>query len=69
MRYVLARLEDEQRTMKYRFYVSNALQLIPQNKWCAKSLYDIMYPKPEDNKSGDEIAFEVIKKAGLSFKG
>lgn len=53
--------------MTYRFYIANALQNIPQNKWYAKSLYDIMYPKPEDNKSGDEIAMDVIKKAGLSF--
>lgn len=54
--------------MAYRFYITNSLQNIPQNKYCTTSFSEIIKPKKVDQRSGDEIALDVIKKAGLSFK-
>lgn len=65
----MARLEESDRDMAYRFYITDALQNIPQNKYNVKRFYDIINPKPEDNRSGDEIAVDVISKLGLSFGG
>lgn len=53
--------------MIYRLYVANSLYYTPQNKMMAKSLQDIWYPVAKDTRTGDEIAFDVITKAGLSF--
>lgn len=70
MRYVVARLEEYSREMTYRFYIANSLQNIPQGKYTTKTLYDLMYEPTEedDEKSGDEIAFDIIMRAGLSFE-
>ncbi len=65
MRYVIARIEEDTREMTYRFYVTTCLQNIPQQKYTTVSFYDILYPKPEDNRSAEEIAADVIAKAGL----
>lgn len=69
MRYVVARLQEDSRDMTYRFYIADTLQNIPQNKYIGKRLYDIMYPKQEDTRSGDEIAADVINRLGLKFGG
>ena len=69
MRYVVARLQEDSRDMTYRFYIADSLQNIPQNKYIGKRLYDIMYPKQEDTRSGDEIAADVINRLGLKFGG
>ena len=69
MRYVLARLEEVEGAWAYRYYVTDSLQNIPRNKYTTKRFYDIIHPKPIDNKSGDEIAAEVIRAAGLTFGG
>jgi len=65
LRYVIARIEEDTREMTYRFYVTTCLQNIPQQKYTTVSFYDILYPKPEDNRSAEEIAADVIAKAGL----
>lgn len=67
MRYVIACLEEEQHEMAYRIYVTEALRSIPQGKFSQKSFYDIIHSEPQDEQSGDEIAMEIIAKAGLSF--
>lgn len=53
--------------MAYRFYVTNSLQNIPQSKYCTASFSEILKPKPKDTRTGDEIALDVMQKAGLSF--
>ena len=74
MRYVVARIEDFNRDMTYRFYVANGLQNIPQNKYSMTTLYDLLYNQNmdnannEDNRTGDEIAFDIMAKAGLHFE-
>ena len=67
MRYVEARLDDYQREMTYRSYVTKSLQLIPQNSYITASFDEIMHPEKIDTRSGDDIAADVIKNAGLSF--
>lgn len=61
----MARIEEDCREMTYRFYVTTCLQNIPQQKYTTVSFYDMLYPKLEDNRSAEEIAADVIAKAGL----
>ena len=67
MRYVVARFEEQQREMAYRNYVTRSLQLIPQNSHIIASFDEILHPEQIDTRTGDEIAEDVITKAGLSF--
>lgn len=68
MRYVKARLEEEGRLWTYRFYVADSLQNIPQNKFIQSNLYEFLYnPQPVDERTGDEVAADVIARAGLIF--
>lgn len=67
MRYVTARFNNEQRELAYRIYVTDSLQLIPQNSYRTQRFYDLT-EKEVDNRTGDEIALDVIKKAGLKLK-
>lgn len=69
MRYVVAKYEEYSRTIAYRFYIADTLYLTPQRKGLTKRLHEIYYPVKADNRSGDEIAADVIKNAGLSFGG
>ena len=64
----MARCEEYTREMAYRFYIADSLQLSAQKKYIAKSLRDIIYPEPADTRSGDEMAIDVIKAAGLKFE-
>lgn len=71
MRYVVARLEEYSREMTYRFYIANSLQNIPQGKYTTKTLYDLLYDSAEveeDNRTGDEIAIDIMTRAGLVFE-
>ena len=69
MRYVEARLSEYDREAAYRIYITKSLQLAPQSKYLVETYEDWLNPKKEDTRSGDEIALEVIQKAGLSFGG
>lgn len=48
-------------------YVAEALRLAPQQKYPTQHLGDMLHPKPKDTRSGDEIAADVIKAAGLEL--
>ena len=54
--------------MAYRFYVTNSLQNIPQNKYITKTFYDMLYPEPQDDRSAEEIVDDVVAKAGLVLR-
>ena len=80
--HVVASFRKNQEELRYKVYVTDALKtltentmrrLIPgvgtveygaymQNRWYAKE-------EPQDERSGDEIAEEIIRKAGLTLKG
>lgn len=76
MRYVLARYNEKQRAEIYRIYITDCLQLIAENtakrvegQYLTKRYVDIVdgTAQAEDNRSGDEIAADVIQRLGLSF--
>lgn len=53
--------------MAYRFYVSDSLFYYGQNKHLVKRYAEIIKPRQVDNRSGDEIAEDVITRLGLKF--
>jgi len=63
----MARCEEYTREMAYRFYVADSLQLSVQRKHIVKSLREIIYAKPADKRTGDQIALDVIRAAGLKL--
>lgn len=70
MRYVEARLDECQREETYRIYVTKSLQLFPQNKYLQASYQETVDPpKDIDTRTGDEIVFDIMKRAGLTFEG
>jgi hypothetical protein len=68
MRYVEALIDEYNREEAYRIYVSTCLQLIPQNKYVKMSYTDMINPQKIDRRSGEEIAFDVMNRAGLHFE-
>ena len=67
MRYVEARIDEYNREEAYRIYVTKSLQLIPQNKHLTKDYNELLKTQRVDPRSGDEIAIDIIKRAGLTF--
>ena len=72
MRYAMARYQSQQRDLAYRIYVSDCLRIISENaaKMCGEAymkakLADIINPDPVDNRTGEEIAADIIKRAGI----
>jgi hypothetical protein len=66
MRYVGARFDEYDREETYRIYVARSLQLAPQRGHIEKSYFDIVNGEV-DNRTGDEIAVDIITRAGLNF--
>ena len=69
MRYVEARLDEYLRDKTYRIYITRSLQLIPQSKYITANYTDLIEPKEEDTRTGDEIALDIINRAGLIVGG
>lgn len=67
MRYVVARFQTEQRETAYRIYVTDMLYLHGQNKTSSVRFEEIIKRKDADNRTGDEIADDVINRAGLTL--
>lgn len=72
MRYAMARYQSQQRDLVYRICVTDCLRIISENsaKMCGGSYMklkfsDIINPKPVDNRAGEEIAADIIKRAGI----
>lgn len=69
MRYVMARYVEYQREMSYRIFVTDALyedadhmRIVPQARY--KDIINRKV-KPTDKRSGEEVANDIIKNAGL----
>ena len=56
------------RDWAYRHYVANSLKLIPENKFYQKTLYDILHPQPEDNRTAEEIITDIMTRGGLKLE-
>ena len=72
MRYAIARYQSHQRDLAYRIYVSDCLRIISENtakmgggSYISAKFIDIINPQPMDNRAGEEIVADIIKKAGL----
>lgn len=54
-------------------YIANAIQMISENtarkagdRYLSLSYREIIHPKPVDNRTGDEIVEDIIRRAGLT---
>ena len=72
MRYAIARYQSQQSDLAYRIYVSDCLRMISENAsscgggpYMAVKFEDIINQKPADNRTGEEIAADIIKRAGI----
>ena len=72
MRYAIARFNQHRRDLAYRFYVSECLRIIGENtakvgggSYMTAKFEDIISPKPADNRTGEEIAADIINMAGI----
>ena len=72
MRYATARFNQHQRDLAYRIYVTDCLRMAAENtakmsqgSYTTVRFYDFINPKPVDNRSGNEIAADIIKRAGI----
>ena len=72
MRYATARFNQHQRDLAYRIYVTDCLRIISENtakigggSYITAKFADIINPKPVDNQTGEEIAADIIKRAGI----
>ena len=69
MDFIVALFQKEQEDMAYRIYVTDALKLLTEN---GNRTLNIRFAelvekrnKPQDNRSGEEIVADVIKRCGL----
>ena len=72
MRYAMARYQSQQRDLAYRIYVSDCLRIISENtakmgggSYITAKFADIINTKPVDNRAGEEIAADIINRAGI----
>lgn len=74
--HVLASLQHEAKERRYRAYVTDTLRIITENTarsavggtYITKRWIEIeMHGNEADERSGDEIAADVIKRIGLTF--
>ena len=75
MRYAIARYQSQQRDLAYRIYVTDCLRIIGENtakmsggSYITAGFMDAISQKPVDNRTGEEIVADVIKKAGLEVQ-
>ncbi|MBQ4505292.1 MAG: hypothetical protein II983_06415 [Firmicutes bacterium] len=68
----MAKCKELDEEMSYRIYVTDALKLIAENtakmssgSYMTKRYSDLFKKEKIDTRSGDEIAVDIIKKAGL----
>ena len=67
LRYAISRFKYEQDEMAYRVYVTDSIYYKGHNQMINKRFFDMLNEKV-DNRNGDEIALDVMNKAGLRFK-
>ena len=72
MRYAIARYQSQRRDLAYRIYVTECLRMISENtakmsngSYTVAKFEDIINQKPVDNRTGEEIAADIIKLAGI----
>lgn len=71
--YCVSRYKHKQEEKQYRVYITDALMVIANNTARAfgGSTVTMRYSdiiKPQDTRTGDDIAVDVMQRAGLTFK-
>lgn len=66
MRYVISKINENEREMAYRIYMTDTLFYYSDNKRLTQRFYDILHPPAVDNRTADEIAIDVIE--GMKLK-
>ena len=67
----MSKATQQAKDTAYRVYVTDCLKLIAENTGNISlklRYYDIIQPKKADNRTGDEIVADIIKRAGLVVK-
>lgn len=67
----MSKANQQAKDTAYRVYVTDCLKLISENTGNISlklRYYDIIQPKKEDTRTGDEIVADIIKMAGLVVK-
>ena len=68
MRYVKAKIKEHNQTLAYRFYIAETLYHQAEGNRIIQRLPDIYYPKPKDDRDGDDIAIDIISALGLKIE-
>ena len=58
-------MEEYRREMTYRYYVTDSMYYMSRNQIPSERFYDLVNSGPPDTRSGDEIAIDIITRAGL----
>lgn len=63
-----ARIEADERDLLYKVYITDSVKLMGEGKYLTDRWYDRAFGKRViDTRSADEIALDIITRAGLSF--
>lgn len=65
---MIAKFNSHVEEVKYRNYVADILYWRGQGKTLTITYNDFIHPKPVDNRTGDEIALDVINNLGLKLR-
>ncbi len=68
MDFVTAFFKKEQEELAYKIYVTDALKALANMNVRFYDIFPAPQRKPKDNRSGAEIAADVIKRCGLVVK-
>ena len=71
----MSKVNQQAKDTAYRVYVTDCLKMIAENtanfakgQYMKMRYYDIITPKKQDTRTGDEIVEDIIKRAGLVVK-
>lgn len=67
LRYAISRFKKEQREMAFRIYITDSLYYARREEMIGERWIDLLNKKV-DLRTGDEIARDIIKGAGLELK-
>ena len=60
-----ARFNRDKMEFTYKYYITDMLFYHNQNQGLSERFYDKINQKPEDTRSGKELAYDILKKAGV----
>lgn len=64
----MAKYVEYRQAQAYRIYITDSLFYMGENKRLTKRYAEALKPQKIDNRSGDEIALDVIKRLNLKVE-